>query len=279
MKTIIYKTKNNLNRLLICAFFSLTIIANTRAVWAQHSSLSANLINLEATSTEVFRYQLELRHQGEGPRDYDLSAELPSGWQANFTALGSAVRAVQVKANEPYAITLEIHPSPHTKAGKFPIAVYAKAANDSLQVALQAVIKGTYRLSIRTPEERLNETIVAGGSKVLKLLVKNEGSLDLKDLAISSTLPTNWETQINPAKLEYLRSGDSHEFTVNLKAPEKSIAGDYMTTYDVKSSQLSEKADIRITVKASLLSGWLGILAIFVALSLVFYLFRTYGRR
>src|SRR5690606_12725252 len=261
MKTIIYKTKNQKHPFLIAVFLFLAFCSGLKPAVAQKGALSANLINLEATAAEVFRYQLELRQQHEGSTTYDLSAVLPAGWQANFSAQGSAVRAVQVNNKDPYPISLEIYPSPTVKAGTYPIRILALAGHDSLAVELQAVVKGNYKVSLSTPDSRLNETLVAGGTKTIKLLLKNEGSLDLKDIDLSSKLPSNWETQISPAKVEALRPGAAQEVTVSLKTPEKTIVGDYMATFEAKNAQVNEDTDIRITVKASLLSGWLGILA------------------
>ena len=279
MKTIIYKTKNQKHPFLIAVFLFLAFCSGLKPAVAQKGALSANLINLEATAAEVFRYQLELRQQHEGSTIYDLSAVLPAGWQANFTAQGSAVRAVQVNNKDPYPISLEIYPSPTVKAGTYPIRILALAGHDSLAVELQAVVKGNYKVSLSTPDSRLNETLVAGGTKTIKLLLKNEGSLDLKDIDLSSKLPSNWETQISPAKVEALRPGAAQEVTVSLKTPEKTIVGDYMATFEAKNAQVNEDTDIRITVKASLLSGWLGILAILIALTLVYLLIKKYGRR
>jgi len=279
MKTIIYKTKNQKHPFLIAVFLFLAFCSGLKPAVAQKGALSANLINLEATAAEVFRYQLELRQQHEGSTTYDLSAVLPAGWQSNFSAQGSAVRAVQVHNKDPYPISLEIYPSPTVKAGTYPIRILALAGHDSLAVELQAVVKGNYKVSLSTPDSRLNETLVAGGTKTIKLVLKNEGSLDLKDIDLSSKLPSNWETQISPAKVEALRPGAAQEVTVSLKTPEKTIVGDYMAIFEAKNAQVNEDTDIRITVKASLLSGWLGILAILIALTLVYLLIKKYGRR
>ncbi|WP_312134747.1 NEW3 domain-containing protein [Sphingobacterium sp.] len=279
MKTIIYKTKNQKNQFIVAFFLFLAFCAGLMPTVAQKGILSANLINLEASAAEVFRYQLELRQGYQNPTTYELSAVLPDGWQANFTAQGSAVRAIQVNNKDPYPISVEIYPSHSVKAGTYPIRIIARAGADTLSVELQAVIKGNYKVSLSTPDSRLNETVVAGGTKTLKLLLKNEGSLDLKDIDLSSKVPSNWEAQIKPAKVEALVSGSTQEVTVSLKTPERTIVGDYMVTVEAKNTHVNDQKDIRITVKASLLSGWLGILAILIAVSLVYLLIKKYGRR
>lgn len=275
MKTIIYKKIYQLKTIL---FLFIIVHLPFGILMAQKTEITTNLINLEAPVTDVFRFQLTLKNNSDEKQIYDLQAEIPNGWQANFQAQGSGVRAVQVPPKEDYPITLELYPSPHASSGAYPAIVKAFSDNDSVNLSLQAVIKGHYKLLLRSSEERLNTTITSGDSKILKLILENQGTLDLNDLEFSSQLPSYWESEINPKKLN-LQAGKSQEITVNIKTPEKSIAGDYMTKFQVQNPYVNSALDIRVTVKASILSAWLGILAILIALGLVFWLIKKYGRR
>lgn len=275
MKTIIYKKIYHLKSiLLLFIIFHLPF----GLLKAQKTEITSNLINLEASATDVFRFQLILKNNSDEKKVYDLQAELPNGWQANFQAQGSGVRAVQVPPKEDYPITLELYPSPNSSAGTYPVFVKAFTTNDSVSLSLQAVIKGNYKLLLRSSDERLNTTITSGDSKVIKLILENQGSLDLKDLEFSSQLPSYWESEINPKKLN-LHAGKSQEITVKIKTPEKSIAGDYMSKIQVQNPYVNSAIDFRVTLKASILSAWLGILSILIALGLVFWLMKKYGRR
>jgi uncharacterized membrane protein len=69
------------------------------------------------------------------------------------------------------------------------------------------------------------------------------------------------------------------DIKATLSVPDKTIAGDYVTTLTARNSSTTSNAVFRMTVKTSLLSGWLGILVILLALGIVYSLIRKYGRR
>ena len=75
------------------------------------------------------------------------------------------------------------------------------------------------------------------------------------------------------------RTGQSQEVEASLSVPDKTIAGDYVTNFTAKNSFATADAAFRMTVKTSLLSGWIGIMVILLALATVYYLVRKYGRR
>jgi uncharacterized membrane protein len=79
--------------------------------------------------------------------------------------------------------------------------------------------------------------------------------------------------------VERLDPGKTVEIKATLNVPDKTIAGDYITTFTVKNNYANADTTFRMAVKTSLLSGWLGILVILLALGIVYYLIRKYGRR
>jgi uncharacterized membrane protein len=73
--------------------------------------------------------------------------------------------------------------------------------------------------------------------------------------------------------------GKTVSVTAKLKVPDKTIAGDYAATYTATSSNGNSRAAFKKAVTTLLLCGWIGILVILLAISLVYYLIRKYGRR
>ena len=69
------------------------------------------------------------------------------------------------------------------------------------------------------------------------------------------------------------------DVVVKLTVPEKTIAGDYVTTVTARNNTSNAQLAFRMTVRTSILSGWIGILIILAAITLVFFLIRKYGRR
>jgi uncharacterized membrane protein len=67
--------------------------------------------------------------------------------------------------------------------------------------------------------------------------------------------------------------------TATIKADKNAIAGDYVVSMTAKTAEKSSDATLRMTVKTSVLWGWIGILIIIAVIGGVYYLFRKYGRR
>lgn len=246
---------------------------------AGRSSFTARLINIEAASNEVFRYNTTL-HNGEArSKVVELKATLPVGWMISYRVDGSQVTSVSMDAGKTQDIAVEINATPSADPNKYKIPVKAISGADTLVLNLEAVVKGSYGLNLTTPTGRLSEEVTAGSHLDILFVVKNSGTLPLKDIDLSSQLPANWEASFEPAKITSLEPGKSQELKARLKVPDKTIAGDYAATFTASNPNGNSPAVFRIIVKTSLLSGWIGIVVILLSVGLVYYLIRKYGRR
>lgn len=243
------------------------------------SDFSARLMNVESVATTPFRYSTSLHNGRRVSQIYELNAKVPDGWMTTFNVQGSQVSALRLDSNKTQDISLEITASPFAKPGKYVIPVTAISMEDSLQLNLEAVIKGSYSLELSTPTGRLSDDITEGSSKVIQLVVRNTGTLPLKDIELSAQSPTQWSATFEPSKIDQLDAGQNKEITATLTVPDKTIAGDYVTTFTARNNNANANAAFRMTVKTSLLTGWIGIVVILVALGIVYYLIRKYGRR
>ncbi|MBS1749306.1 MAG: hypothetical protein JST63_05340 [Bacteroidetes bacterium] len=246
---------------------------------SRKSTFTARLMNIEAAVKDPFRYNTTL-HNGSGySHIYELAASAPEGWVALFRTEGSMVAAVKLDSGKTQEITIEISASPVAKPGKYNIPVSAVSNGDTLHLNLEAVVKGSYELTFSTPTGLLSGDITEGRSKQIQLIVKNSGTIPLDNLEFSSQTPTQWSATFNPSKVERLDPGQTKDITATLTVPDKTIAGDYVSTFTVRNNNSTANAVFRMTVKTSLLSGWLGIIVILLALGIVYYLIRKYGRR
>lgn len=264
-------------RLIVFLFISSSVPV-LQAQSNSSSSLTARLLNVEAPTNETFRYNGVLSN-GNSLRNYSLSANLPAGWQITYRVEGIAVTSLQMDANTSKDISFEITCPISTKPGTYKIPVTAIASSDTLKLDLEAVVKGSYAVELTTASGRLSDEIVAGSSKEILMVVKNTGTLPLNNLELSSQLPSKWETSFAPSTIEQLQPGQQADIKVTLKVPEKTIAGDYVTKMTVRSTANSSEAAIRIMVKTSLLSGWIGLVIILASVGLIYLLIRKYGRR
>lgn len=243
------------------------------------STFTTRLINVEATAKETFRYSTSLHNGGTDTRRYELAAGIPDGWNVIFRADGSQIAGLELESDASRDISVEITATPTAAPGKYDIPVTATASTDTLRLDLEAVVKGNHGVEITTPTGRLSDHITEGKSKRIVLTIRNTGTLPLDDLEIAAQSPSQWTATFDPVAIQRLEPGQSQEVAATIGVPDKTIAGDYVTTFTVRNSHTNANTTFRMTVKTSLLSGWVGIVVILAALGMVYYLIRKYGRR
>lgn len=260
-------------------FLVLTLTCIQTNLKAQKSSFKANLMNIEAATNETFRYNTTLQNASSTTNIYELKADLPTGWSVTYRVDGSQVTSLSIDPEKTREIAVEINSTPTADPNKYEIPIRAISKSDTTLLQLEAVVKGSYGLSLSTPSGRLSEELTSGSNKQIQLALKNTGTLALNDISLSSQLPNNWQATFEPSQVKNLAPGKELNITVNLTVPDKTIVGDYAATFTASNSNSNTSAAFRFIVKTSLLSGWIGIVVILVALASVYYLIRKYGRR
>lgn len=243
------------------------------------AQFTSRLINIEAATNTNFTFNTKLKNAAPVPRTFELSAGLPAGWNAKFKVDGMQVTAVNVDSNKTADILLEITPAPDTRPGKYNIPVAGVAGLDSLKLHLEAVVRGTYGVTLSTPSGRLSEDVTEGDTRQLQLVIKNTGTIPLDQLELSAQTPAQWQATFAPSTIAHLAPGTDTIIVATLQVPDKTVAGDYMTIITARNANANAKADFRITVKTSVLTGWLGLFIILIAAGAVYFLIRKYGRR
>lgn len=243
------------------------------------SSFKSSLVNVEAIASETFRYNAVLLNASSEAKIYDLQAQLPEGWMATFRTMGSQVTSVNVEAGKSQEVTVELNARPESKPSKYKILVTAASAGDSLSLELQAVLKGNYGIELSTPTGRLSDEITEDSMKEIHLIVRNTATLPLQNLQLSAQAPSQWEVTFEPSNIDRIDPSQTIDVKARVKVPNKTIAGDYVTTFTAKNTNATANATFRMTVKTSVLSGWIGIVVILLAVGIVYYLIRKYGRR
>jgi uncharacterized membrane protein len=271
-----------LRKILFLTFLAVAALpgySQKQAVAKEVSGLSAKLINIEAATNEPFRYSLSLHNGSDKQQLFELKAELPAGWQISSRVDGSQVTSVNLSAGQTQEIAIEITAANSAEAKKYIIPFKAISPSLNFSLQLEAVVKGSYGATLGTATGRLSEELTSGSHKVIELEVHNTGTLPLSSLNISSQLPSGWEASYSPSQIERLEGGKKMIVKVTLKVPDKTIAGDYNATFTLAGNNANTQATFRIFIKSSVLSGWIGILIIALAVAAVYLLIRKYGRR
>jgi uncharacterized membrane protein len=245
----------------------------------KNSSFTTRLINLEATAKETFRFNASLHNGANRSVIYELQAKVPPGWNSSFRVDGMQVTSFKLDSNRTQDISIELTPSPSVKPGKYAIPVVAVAQQGSMELNLEAVVKGSYAIVLTTPTGLLSDEVTEGSRKPIYLSLKNEGTLPLDNLELSAQTPAKWNVTFAPAKIERLDPGSSIDVVANMNVPDKTIAGDYLTTFTVKNNNATAESSHRLTVITSWLAGWLGVTVILIAIGMVYFLIKKYGRR
>lgn len=275
-----FSASRKLTILLLLLVSSLYLQAQPTAIRkGGKSSFTAKLMNIEAAANETFRYTTSLYNASAENRVYELKADLPAGWIITYRVEGNQVGSLSMDAGKVQDIAIEINTTATAAPKKYSIPLKAISASETLSTTIEAVVKGSYGLSLSTPSGRLSEELTSGSQKKLNFILKNTGTLPLNDVEMTSQMPSGWEASYEPAKIKQLEPGKSIEVSASLKVPDKTIAGDYAVTFTAANTNTNSAAAFRLIVKTSLLAGWIGVLVILLSIGLVYYLIRKYGRR
>ncbi|MGX5689702.1 COG1470 family protein [Arcticibacter tournemirensis] len=255
----------------------LTVVVSQQGTFKSEFTTAQS--NMQGAANSTFTYTATLRNGTGADQVYALNANVPPGWNVAFKADYKEVSSVSVEANKTKELTIEVDPPDQAAAGDYKIPVIAATNATSANLELDLVIKGSYALQLSTPNGLLSTSTTAGDEKRVELTVNNTGSAMLKKVELQAAAPTNWEVSFEPKNIENLGPGGTAQAFAIIKADKKAIAGDYVVGLEAKTPEISSKADFRVAVETSLLSGWLGLFIILLALGGVYYLFRKYGRR
>ena len=255
----------------------LTIVVSAQGTYK--TEFTTDQANMEGQASATFNYTANLRNRTAEEQLYALTSNAPRGWTVSFRANGRQVTSVEVAPNATTSVSIEVKPPASIGTGTFKIPVRAFTASTSAELDFEAVITGSYAIELTTPTGLLSSRITAGDMKKIELEVRNTGSSELKSIELSSSKPVDWDVVFDPDKVESLIAGSSTTVTAIVKASRKAIPGDYVVKMIARVPEISSTADFRMSVKTSMLWGWIGILVIAAVLGGVYYLFRKYGRR
>ncbi len=259
--------------------YSLPLVTQIAKQGIYKTVLTTDQSNMEGTSKTTFTFQSNLQNMTADSLLYALQARVNSGWKVVFKSNYKEVSAVSVGPNKSQNIGIEITPPDQIQAGTYSIPIVAQASNTSTSMNLSVVVTGSYNMGLTTPTGLLSSKITAGSSKKIEILVQNTGSSILQNVQLSGNVPSNWDISFEPTTIDAIQPGASVSVFAHIKADKKAIPGDYESEIKANNSQTSSSLTLRMSVETSLLWGWIGILIIFAAIGVVYFLFRKYGRR
>jgi uncharacterized membrane protein len=254
-------------------------------------TLSATYSKLEALAGAGFEFEVNLEYAGgTEARTFDLIATGPQDWNVYVTPtyptdkqiLNILLEPVQPYQTAPVTKVL-IHVSPPywllPEPGDYPVTLEVASGDLSATINLTAVVTASYQMALTTPDGLLNTTATAGRDNYFSIEVQNTGSAEVDDINFSTIKPSGWAIDFSPAKLDSIAALDSQTVQVNIKPPDKTIAGDYQITITAKGKQVSDDINIRVSVETPSIWGWVGVAIIVVVIAGLVYIFMRFSRR
>lgn len=194
--------------------------------------------NMEGNSKSTFTFNASIKNRTAEQQLYALTADVQRGWNVVFKPNYKQATSAQVEPNATQNITIDINPPANVAAGTYKIPVHASTGSTSADLELEVVITGSYEMELTTPRGLLSSDITAGDTKRIDLVIKNNGSGELKDVTFSASKPVDWEVSFDPAKVVKLGAGQSTNVVAIVKASKKALPGDYVTKWKQRHRKL-----------------------------------------
>ena len=228
-----------------------------------------------------FAFSLDIRSEMEGERTINLAAHAPEGWEVNFKPSFEEkyISSIRMKKLATQNVSVEVNPDPRVKAGEYPVKVMVTADGAKSEADLNVVITGTYEIMAGTANDVLSLETQRGKEANISIYVRNTGSASNQNISFVSFKPENWKVEFKPEKLEVVEPGDLKQIEVIIKPSDEALVGDYSVTLGVQGEKVNKNIELRVTVKASMISAWIGIAIIVLVIAGLSVLFIKLGRR
>ena len=253
-------------------------LAKTLPDWL---SITASLPTLKGAASTQFSYDAHVANKSSHDVLVNFSATAPQGFDVGFKQqYGSQeVTGVNVKAGETKDVTITVSPPIDATAGAYDVAVRATSGDSHASLGLHMVVTGKPDLVLTTPSGDLAGTAQIGKTDAVTLLVRNTGSAPARNLNFSADSPSHWKVSFDPKRLDILPPNQDAKITADIVPASRSLAGDYMVTFDANGGANRASANYRVTVMTSTLWGVIGLAIAALAILVVGFAVVRYGRR
>lgn len=237
---------------------------------------------LSTASGQTLKFTMDLKNETPKPLTVSLVAQPPQGWTVRFKPQfgDTQISSIQLKENGSETLSVEIDTPARAEVNESPVTIRARAGAFEATSTVKVSVKGTQDLKMGSASGTLNSSLTAGKKTPVDFLVGNAGTATIRNLSFISKKPNDkWTVEFRPDKIDALNAGEVREIKMDILAPDRTIAGDYLLTLTANAPEVNKSVDFRVTVSTPTLWGWVGfgIVALVVAgLAVVFF---RLGRR
>jgi uncharacterized membrane protein len=237
---------------------------------------------LTTPSGQTLKFTVDLKNETNKPLTASLNAEAPTGWAVRFKPQfgDTQISSIQLKENGTETLSVEIDSPVRADATEYPVTIRARAGAFEAATNLKVTLRGVTDLKMGTATGSVNAAVTAGQKTPVPFLVLNSGTASIRNLGfVTPKKPDKWTIDFKPDKIDSLEPGKLQEVSMEITAPPRAIAGDYLISITANSPDLNKSIDFRVTVSTATLWGWIGaaiVAAVVLGLALVFW---RLGRR
>ena len=232
---------------------------------------------LSTPTGQTLKFTVDLKNETNKPLTASLVAQAPAGWVGRFKPQfgDTLISSIALKENSTETLSVEIDSPARAEAGEYPVTVRARSGAFEASTNLKVTLKGTHDFKIGTASGTLNTSIIAGKKTPVVFIVGNAGTAPIRNLTFLTKKPEKWTIDFKPDKLDALNPGPENirEVTMEILAPARTIAGDYLLTLSANSPDMTKPVEFRVTVSTPTLWGWFGagiVVAVILGLGVVF---------
>jgi uncharacterized membrane protein len=237
---------------------------------------------LTTPSGQTLKFTVDLKNEINKPLTTSLVAQPPQGWTVRFKPQfgDQQISSIQLKENGSETLSVEIDTPATAEAKEYPVTIQARAGGYEASASIKVSLKGTQDLKMGSLAGTLNTSVTAGTKTPIDFVVGNAGTAPVRNLNFVTKKPSDkWTVEFKPDKIDSLGPGEVRQIKMEILAPERTIAGDYMLTLTANSPETNKSSEFRVTVSTPTIWGWIGFGIVgLVVLGLAVVFFRL-GRR
>jgi uncharacterized membrane protein len=237
---------------------------------------------LSTGAGQTLKFTIDLKNETNKPLTTSLAAQAPAGWTVRFKPQfgDQQISSIQLKESGSETLSVEIDTPAKPDAKEQPVRITARSGPYEATTNVNISVKGSPDLKMGTAGGTLNTSVTAGTKTPIDFLVGNAGTAPIRNLAFVTKKPSDkWTVEFKPDKIDALNPGEVREIKMEIFAPDRTIAGDYLLTLTANAVEATKSSEFRVTVSTPTIWGWIGFGIVgLVVLGLAIVFFRL-GRR
>lgn len=231
---------------------------------------------LSGPTGQTFKFSVDLKNETDKALTAALVAQIPPGWLVRFKPQfgDTQISSIALKEDSTETLSVEIDSPPKAEASDYPLTIKARSGAFEASTDLKITLKGTHDLRMAfSTAGRLSTSITAGKKTPVDFLIANAGSAPIHNLSFITQKPEKWTVEFKPDKIDALKPDEVREVKMEILAPQRTVAGDYLLTLTSNSADTTKSVDLRVTVSTPTFWGWIGagiVAAVVLGLGVVF---------